>query len=92
MGVDTAESDGSILVSKDKAPAIKMQLATEGYPNSTLSYGLFLEKSDLLTTDYEQKALHIPASSSRLQESIETLQGVKSAIVTLGIPEENPMC
>lgn len=91
MGVDTkVESDGSILVSKDKAPAIKMQLATEGYPNSTLSYDLFLEKSDLLTTDYEQRKLYIFQLQDRLQESIETLQGVKSAIVTLGIPEENP--
>jgi flagellar M-ring protein FliF len=91
MGVDTkVESDGSILVSKDKAPAIKMQLATEGYPNSTLSYDLFLGKSDLLTTDYEQRKLYIFQLQDRLQESIETLQGVKSAIVTLGIPEENP--
>lgn len=91
MGVDSkVESDGTILVHKDKAPALKMQLAVEGYPNSTLSYDLFLGKSDLLTTDYEQRKLYIFQLQDRLQQSIETLQGVKSAIVTLGIPEDDP--
>lgn len=91
MAVDVkVEKDGSILVPKDQAPALKMQLATEGYPSSTLSYDLFLGQSDLLTNDYEQKKLYIFQLQNRLQESIETLQGVKSAIVTLGIPEENP--
>ena len=91
MGVDVkVETDGSIHVPKDQAPALKMQLAVEGYPSSTLSYDLFLGNSDLLTTDYEQKKLYIFQLQDRLQQSIETLQGVKSAIVTLGIPEDNP--
>jgi flagellar M-ring protein FliF len=90
MAVDVkVEGDGSILVPTDKVAMLKMQLASEGYPNSTLGYDLFLDKSDLLTTDYEQKKLYIFQLQDRLQESIVTLQGVKNAIVTLGIPDNN---
>jgi flagellar M-ring protein FliF len=90
MAVDVkVENDGTILVPTDQVAALKMQLASEGYPNSTLDYDLFLDQSDMMTTDYEQKKLYTFQLQDRLQESIETLQGVKRAIVTLGIPEEN---
>lgn len=90
MAVDVkVGKDGSILVPAEKEAELKMQLASEGYPNSTLSYDLFLGQADLLTTDFEQRKLYTFQLQDRLQKSIETLQGVKSAIVTLGIPEED---
>jgi flagellar M-ring protein FliF len=90
MAVDVkVGKDGSILVPAEKEAELKMKLASEGYPNSTLSYDLFLGQADLLTTDFEQRKLYTFQLQDRLQKSIETLQGVKGAIVTLGIPEEN---
>jgi flagellar basal-body M-ring protein/flagellar hook-basal body protein (fliF) len=90
MAVDVkVDTDGSILVPTDDVAALKMQLASEGYPNSTLDYDLFINQSDMLTNDYEQKKLYTFQLQDRLQDSIETLQGVKSAIVTLGIPDDN---
>src|SRR5659263_199160 len=39
MSVDTkVESDGTILVPKDKVATLKMQLSSEGYPKSALTY------------------------------------------------------
>ncbi|NCA67764.1 MAG: flagellar M-ring protein FliF, partial [Clostridia bacterium] len=90
MGITyKTESDGTILVSSSNVATLKMQLAAEGYPKSTLSYDLFLNQSDLLTTDYEKKQVLIFQLQERLQESIMTLQGVQNAIVTLSIPENN---
>lgn len=90
MSVDVQLKDnGTILVPEDQVASLKMQLAAEGYPKSTLNYDLFMNQSDLFTTDYERKKLLIFQLQDRLQDSIKTLEGVKDAIVTLSIPDDN---
>lgn len=90
MEVDVkVEDNGSILVPKDKEAAIKMQLASEGYPKSTLDYDIFINQSDLFTTDYEKKKLLIFQLQNRLQDSIRTVEGIEDCIVTLSIPDDN---
>jgi len=90
MSVDVQLKDnGTILVPEDQVASLKMQLAAEGYPKSTLNYDLFMNQSDLFTTDYERKKLLIFQLQERLQDSIRTLEGVKDAIVTLSIPDDN---
>lgn len=83
------ENDGTILVPEEKEATLKMQLASEGYPQSTLNYDVFMDKSDLFTTDYEKKKLLIFQLQNRLQDSIKTIRGVENAIVNLSIPEDN---
>ncbi|HBL83409.1 MAG: flagellar M-ring protein FliF [Clostridiales bacterium GWF2_38_85] len=83
------ENDNTILVPTSQEATLKMQLASEGYPKSALNYDIFTEQSDLLTTDYEKKKLLIFQLQDRLQASIKTLQGVKTAIVNLSIPDDN---
>ncbi len=83
------KDDGTILVPEAQVASLKMQLASEGYPKSTLNYDLFMNQSDLFTTDYERKKLLIFQLQDRLQDSIRTLEGVEDAIVTLSIPDDN---
>jgi len=83
------QNDGSILVPAEKVASLKMQLAAEGFPKSGFSYDLFLNQSDLFTTDYEKRQVLVFQLQERIQESIVTLQGVRGAIVTLNIPEDN---
>jgi flagellar M-ring protein FliF len=90
MAVDVQlKNDGTILVPENQVASLKMQLASEGYPKSTLNYDLFMNQSDLFTTDYERKKLLTFQLQDRLQDSIKTLEGVKDAIVTLSIPDDN---
>lgn len=90
MGISyQTKSGGTVLVPAEDLAKVKMQLAAEGFPKSTLSYDLFLNRSDLLSTDYEKKQLLRFQLQERLQESIKTIQGVNNAIVTLSIPEDN---
>ncbi len=90
MAVDVKVKDeNTILVPTDQVATLKMQLAVQGYPKSSLSYDIFTEQSSLLTTDYEKKQLLVFQLQERIQESIKTLQGVKDVIVTLSIPEDN---
>ena len=72
-GVDyRLENDGSILVPRAEEARLKMQLASEGFPNSTLGYDIFTSQSDLMTTDYEKKKYLIFQLQDRLQASLKT--------------------
>jgi flagellar M-ring protein FliF len=90
LGADyKVDNAGTIYVlTKDQA-MLKMQLASEGYPQSSLTYDIFLSASDLMTTDYEKKQYLIFQLQERLQDSIKTLNGVNKAIVTLSIADDS---
>lgn len=83
------EDDGTILVPRDDEARIRMQLATSGFPNSTLGYDIFTSQADLMTTDYEKRQYLIFQLQDRLQEALKTLTGVKNAIVTLNVAAED---
>lgn len=82
------QNDGSIMVPKSNEAMIKMQLAAEGFPQSTLGYDVFSSNTDLMTTDYEKKQYLVFQLQDRLQASLKTLTGVRDAIVTLNIPDD----
>ncbi len=79
----------SIQVPADQEARVRMSLATAGYPKSGLSYYLIEENSGMLTTDYERKQYENMQLQERLGAAIETLEGVKQAIVTLAQTEES---
>lgn len=82
--------DGNaIQVPAEQESTVRMSLATAGYPKSGLSYYLIEENSSMLTTDYERRQYETLQLQERLGASIETLEGVKQAIVTLAQPEES---
>lgn len=90
MGVTyQVQDNGAILVPESSEAMLRMQLASEGFPESTLGYDLFTSQSALMTTDYEKKQYLVFQLQDRLQDSLKTLEGVKNAIVTLNVPDDN---
>lgn len=89
MKVDAkVDGSGAIMVLKEDESRVRMNLATAGYPKSGLSYYLLEENSGLLTTDYDRKVnMHLQLQE-RIAASIRTLEGVKDAVVTITIPED----
>ncbi len=86
MGAEVkVDGRGSIMVLKEEESRIRMQLATEGYPKSGLSYYLIEEKSGMLTTDYERRQYMNMQLQERIAASIKTLEGVKDAVVTITV-------
>ncbi len=79
---------GSIMVPSDAESKVRMQLATAGYPKNGLSYYLIEENSGMLTTDYERKQYMNMQLQERIAASIKTLEGVKNAVVTITVPED----
>ncbi len=83
------DPSGSVMVLKKDESKVRMQLATEGYPKNGLSYYLIEENSGMLTTDYERKQYMNMQLQERIAASIKTLEGVKDAVVTITVPEDD---
>ncbi len=89
-GIDCKlESGGNVLVPKDQVDSLRMQLASEGYPQTATNYNIFLDNIDLMTTDFEKREIKIYQLNERLKATIETISTVKNAIVTISIPEDS---
>lgn len=90
MDVEVKVDDsGSIMVPKEDESRVRMQLATEGFPKNGLSYYLIEENSGMLTTDYERKQYMNMQLQERIAASIKTLEGVRDAVVTITVPEDD---
>ena len=90
MDVETkVDGSGSIMVLKEDESRVRMNLATAGYPKSGLSYYLIEENNGMLTTDYERKLYMNMQLQERIAASIRTLDGVRDAVVTITMPEDD---
>ena len=89
LGIESKlESGGKISVPKEKENSLRMQLGTMGYPKSALNYDVWNNNVDMFTTDYEKREQARMQLQERLIATIQTLEGVDKAIVTLDIPEQ----
>lgn len=90
MKVDAKpEGESTILVPKEQADSLRMQLSAEGYPKSSLNYDLFQNSMNFGATDFEKQKYLQFQLQERLQNSIKTLDVVEDAIVTLNIPDNS---
>jgi len=85
----TTNSSGELMVLTKDVNRIKLQLSSMGYPKSALSYSVFTSNAGFMATELEKKQYLIIDLQSRLQETLRQIDGVRSAIVTLNIPNES---
>lgn len=83
------ENNGTILIPAEQESTLRMQLAQTGHPRTGANYDIFTENIDFMTTDYEKRKYELFQLQERIQSSIETIEGVEEAIVTITVPEEN---
>lgn len=82
------ENNGTILVPEDQEAALKMQLATEGYPKDGFTYGIYMDNVDTMATNSDRRNYLIFQLQNRMQEAISTINGIKSAVVTITLPDD----
>lgn len=83
--VDYKNEGGTILVPEEKEQELKASLVSEGYPKSGLTYDVFKNNIDLMSTDFEKNSYKIFDLQDRLASTIKLFDGVKDATVTLAI-------
>lgn len=81
--------DGTIRVPASQVNTLKLQLSSMGYPRTALSYNVFTSNSGFMTTELEKKQYLIIDLQTRLEETLRQIEGVRRAIVTLNIPDNN---
>lgn len=90
MGVPAEmDANGNIKVAKDAADNLRLELASQNYPKSTLSYDIFDSASGLTSTEWDKKQKLVLQLQDRLQDTLSRIEGVEKAVVTLNIAESN---
>ena len=84
MSVSYRLSGSQIYVDKSKADETRMELAENGYPQSTLNYSVYTGGTSWATTDSDKKRMALYQTQNRLQDTVNTIPGVKSSVVTIG--------
>lgn len=73
----------NIYVDRSVADQARMELAVDGYPQTTLDYSVYESGNTWAMTDNDKKTLALYQIQNRLQDTIKTIPGVKNAIVTI---------
>ncbi|MCI9575704.1 MAG: flagellar M-ring protein FliF [Clostridiales bacterium] len=90
LGVSTEMNNkGEIMVPTEQYDTLLLQLAAQGYPQSAPAYDIWNNSNSMTATDTDKKTALVYQLQNRLQTTLTRLDGVKSAIVNLNIPEES---
>lgn len=84
-----ADGGATILVPRDKVYALRLQMSGQGLPaGNTKGYSL-LDKQGITTSDFRQRVDYQRALEGELTKTIAALDGVRSAVVHLAIPQRD---
>lgn len=81
--------DGTILIDKKSEENVRMQLAMQGYPKSGLNYDIYQNSMNFATSNQDKKIMLSYQLQDRLSNTISQLEGIKNAIVTITIEEND---
>lgn len=80
---------GSIYVQKGTADKMRMMLAEQGLPEGDLTYDIYSSGTNFAETDKDKEIKQLQQIQNRLQDTIETIPGVKQAIVNIAQSNED---
>ena len=83
------DQQGSVLVPKDSVDKTRGVLAVDGYPKSGFSYDVFTDHAGMMSTESEKETYKLYQLQERIGSTIRTLDGVKSAVVTISPAKDN---
>ena len=90
MNVDVSTNDtGNLMVPRNQVDELKLRLSALGYPKSALSYDVFTSNAGFMATELEKQQYLIIDLQNRLEGTLKRIDGVRSAVVTLNIPESS---
>ncbi len=89
-GVDAkAQGTDTVLVRSDQVDGVRMDLASQGYPESGYNYDIFMKASGLGTTDYEKRIYLQFQLQDNLRQTIMKLDKVEDAVVNIILADDS---
>ncbi len=88
MGADAKlNSSGQVMVPQDEFDIWLLQLAAQGYPKSAPTYDIFESNTSMSATEAEMQQVLVHQLQDRAQVTLERIDGVLEAIVTINMAE-----
>ncbi len=88
LGVEGAKvSGGTITVPAEQADYLRMQLAVQGYPNSSPDYEIWNTGVDLWSTDSDKSEVARQQLEARISATLRQLNSVMDATALLSLPK-----
>ena len=84
----SVSSNGDIKVPKEQEDSLRFQLNAMGYPSTGLNYDIWDNGVDMFSSDYEKREKQRQQLETRISATLKSFSKIKSAIVTLSIPEK----
>ncbi len=85
----TADGGTTVLVPEERRDELNISFASQGVPQTGISYDLFSQGSGLTTSDYEKHQYELYQKQENLRTAIRKINGVSDAIVLLAVPENS---
>lgn len=82
-------ASGEVMVPTSARDGLLVELAAQGFPKSTLTYNVFSDSSGFTTTEFERKQYLLFQLQERLQGTLQMIDNVARATVTLNVPQNN---
>ncbi len=90
MGADAQlSSSGQVMVPQDEFDIWLLQLAAQGYPKSAPTYDIFESNTSMSATEAEMQQVLVHQLQDRAQVTLERIDGVLEAIVTINMAESS---
>ncbi|WP_050614773.1 flagellar basal-body MS-ring/collar protein FliF [Bacillus testis] len=86
---EIADNGTTILVPKEQVDTLKVQLASEGLPETgSIDYSFFSQNAKMGLTDNEFNVLKLESTQTELANLIKQIDGVQNAKVMISMPEK----
>ena len=82
-GVMPKIENGTVMVPADQYNSLLLELASEGYPKSTLTYDVYTKNNGMTATESDKKTYLLYQLQNRIQDTLKSISNVSNAKVTL---------
>ncbi|MGY1703667.1 flagellar basal-body MS-ring/collar protein FliF [Geodermatophilus sp. SYSU D00697] len=88
VAYELADGGGTIMVPNDQVYDLRLSMSGKGLPaGSDTGYAL-LEEQGITTSEFQQQVSYQRALEGELAKTLEALEGVRSAVVHVALPED----
>ena len=85
---DLADGGGTIMVAKDAVYDLRLQMSGQGLPAGAETGYALLDEQGITTSEFQQQTAFKRATEGELSKTLERLDGVNEAIVSVALPED----
>src|SRR5215217_6972520 len=89
LAYELADGGTTIMVAKDAVYDLRLQMSGKGLPAGQDTGYALLDEQGITTSEFQQQVTYQRALESELSKTLESLAGVRSAVVHLAIPQED---